>query len=166
MHPKSITFAFQNISVSDFNQTKKKESFSVRVNFGFLYISAPKHMIFRILVLTPLSIYKLWGVGKRILKIRCSGAKKWQKLKLAICIFVPHPLALGWQGTYNKSKFSVFSYWLQIVTSVVHVTRDQQYLDSKIEIKPKLWLGRATFERNRHTPGHHVFFSEIFELIN
>jgi hypothetical protein len=52
---------------------------------------ASGHLIFKILVPTPVVNRELWGVGTRIMKIKCSEIKKWQKQTLAICIFAVTP---------------------------------------------------------------------------
>ena len=58
---------------------------------SFCHFLASGHLIFKILVPTPVVNRELWGVGTRIMKIKCSEVKKWQKQSLAICIFAVTP---------------------------------------------------------------------------
>ena len=57
-----------------------------------------------------------------------------------------------------KSDLTVVTYWENMVQS------DKQ-LD-RLHFLYSYLISMGINERNRHTPGHHVFFSEIFELIN
>jgi hypothetical protein len=48
--------------------------------------------IFKTLVPTPIIIGELWGVGGKLMKMKYSEAKEWQKQYLAFAFLLLHPL--------------------------------------------------------------------------
>jgi hypothetical protein len=60
----------------------------------FCHFIDSDNLIFTTFVHTPHNSLLIIGVGKRILKIICSEAKKWQKQSLVIAIFAITPFSV------------------------------------------------------------------------
>jgi hypothetical protein len=57
----------------------------------FCHFVASWHLIFNIVIPSPIIDGEFWGVRPKIMKIKCSEAKKCQKQRLSICIFAVTP---------------------------------------------------------------------------